>query len=207
MSSRVRTVSNCANPCPVSFILRAMTCRAFQVLFTVTNCCSIESTSFVKQFVCCLLFRLQVFSSFSLPVSKLQFKSARNEWVPLQQLLLHLVHLWHLFSPHEFSFGSVSCISDKTHLLIIPWWTLWIFFYLSGPQKFLGHKCVLKNIKFISLYILRYIFMFNDPEVSLCTWCEVRPLFSLRRFFWVLLCLNRPFPSPSPNCKPTWIVC
>lgn len=130
--------------------------------------------------------------------------------LPLQQLLLHLVHLWHLFSPHELSFGSVSCIFDKykTHLLIIPWWSLWIFcFYLSGPQKFLGHKCVLKNIKFISLYILRYIFMFNEPEVSLCTWCKVRPLFSLRRLFWVLLCLNRPFPSPSPNCKPTWIVC
>lgn len=86
MSSRVRTVSNCANPCPVSFILRAMTCRAFQVLFTVTNCYSIESTSCVKQFVCCLFFRLQVFSSFSLPVSKLQFKSARNEWVPVQRL-------------------------------------------------------------------------------------------------------------------------
>lgn len=61
--------------------------------------------------------------------------------LPLQHLLLHLVHLWHLFFPYEFSFDSVSDISDKwkTHLLIIPWWSLWIFwFYLSGPWESLG---------------------------------------------------------------------
>lgn len=79
--------------------------------------------------------------------------------------LRHHVHLWQMrFLSHEFPFESLSNISNKckTHLLIILWWSLWIFcFYLSGPWEALSQEPILSFLK--------------TPSVSSVHWASSLP--------------------------------